>query len=57
MIDIENVRWMIKNSGLSYPQLQEKTGVHMNTIRRIATDKEYNPTLSTINALLTYFRG
>jgi transcriptional regulator with XRE-family HTH domain len=56
MLDMENLRWMIKKSGKNYQQLEELTGIHRNTIRRIVQDEGYNPTLATIKSLLDLFK-
>jgi transcriptional regulator with XRE-family HTH domain len=56
MLNMENLRWMIKKSGKNYQQLEELTGIHRNTIRRIVQDEGYNPTLATIRAILDAFR-
>jgi transcriptional regulator with XRE-family HTH domain len=56
MLDMENLRWMIKKSGKNYQQLEELTGIHRNTIRRIVQDEGYNPTLATVKTLLGLFK-
>jgi len=56
MLDMDNLRWMIKKSGKSYQDLEEVTGVHRNTLRRIVQDEGYNPTIATIRAILDAFR-
>lgn len=56
MLDMENLRWMIRKSGRSYQKLEELTGIHRNTIRRIVQEDGYNPTIATVKTLLELFK-
>lgn len=46
-----------ERSGLSYEQIAESTGLAKSTVSRLFTDPKYNPTIDTVQSVLTLIGG
>lgn len=46
-----------EKSGLSYEQIAESTGLAKSTVSRLFTDPKYNPTIDTVQSVMTLISG
>ena len=55
VLDLEAIRERLEDRNLTV--VAERTGLHYNTVWKIATGVALNPSLNTVKALSEYLRG
>ena len=50
-MDIKSIKKSLKEKGITYEELSEKTGINLGTIKSIMSGKTLNPRIDTMNAI------